>query len=1045
MNPLPTPGSLPCPVLTGTRFGNYEILERIGAGGMGEVYRAKDARLGREVAIKTISQVENFQSTDTARFEQEARSACMLNHPNIVTIYELGDVNGRHYIAMELVRGDTIRELLAAGPIPFRKTIEIAVQVADALAKAHEVGLVHRDLKPDNLMVSTDGVVKILDFGLAKLFAGGRKEASDASTRVGPLTQPGTLLGTVGYMSPEQMTGDTADFRADQFSFGSVLYEMVTGRPAFAAKSHVEKMAAILHDEPPRSDWIMSQAPAPFFWIMERCLAKDPKKRYASTADLARDLATIRDRLADAPAQQTECRCNSLPVSRTSIVGREHELAALRKLLSREDVRLITLTGPGGIGKTRLALQVAGEVADEFPSGVCFVPLSAISERALISSAILQAMGLRETGNQPQDGLTGYVGALASPMLLVLDSFEHLIHAGPMIAQLLTLSSKLKVVVTSQAPLHIYGEREFPVPPLGLPDSESVPPVDVLSGFPAVALFVERVVAVKPEFKLRKENMAAVAGICNRLDGLPLAIELAAARMKLLSPTAMLARLESSLNLLTGGARDLPMRQRTLRATVDWSYALLNAPEQALFRRLSVFVRGCPLEAAEAVCDTRGDLGVDVLDGVASLVDKSLLQQVELENEPRFHMLSTIREYATERLKENAPEMAAARRAHAAYYVVFAEEGAEEVATSPAWLNRFEAEHDNLRRALDYLIEAEEADWGLRLGIALFRFWETREYLTEGRERIVRLLQLNGATTDSKLRSRLLFDAAVLAGEQGDYASAQRCFQENLDRCIEHGDDVGIAVALNALGINARDQGDLSVASLLFEGCVKKWKELGRPGDVARTLSNLANVVKLQGDYARATSLYDECRDIFQNLSNDSSVAWTLNYQGELARETGDFSAASALYEKSLATFDRLQDGWGIANTQCDSGSLSRDQGDYAEADNLYSESIKTFQNLGHKRGVAKVLECLAASFAAQQKAENSLRLAGSAAALRQGLGAPLSPTEQLRLEKVLNGPRQALGNAASLAAWMEGWAMPVEETVREAFGPDAAEGGKAK
>lgn len=1044
MSSSPTPGSMPFPVLPGTRFGNYEIVERIGAGGMGEVYRAKDSRLGREVAIKTISLIGNFPSTNTARFEQEARSACMLNHPNIVTIYELGDVNGRQYIAMELVRGDTIRELLAAGPIPFRKTIDIAAQVADALAKAHEVGLVHRDLKPDNLIVSADGVVKILDFGLAKLFAAGRVEPSDVSTRVGPLTEPGTLLGTIGYMSPEQMTDGAVDFRSDQFSFGTVLYEMVTGRPAFAARSHGEKMAAILRDEPPRFDAKLNQVPAPFFWIVERCLAKDPKGRYASTRDLARDLATIRDHLAGAPVRQAECRCSNLPVSRTAIVGREHESAALRKLLSRENVRLVTLTGPGGIGKTRLALQVAADVADQFPDGVCFVALSAISDCALIPSAISQAMGLRETGSQPQDMLTEHMGALAGPMLLLLDSFEHLVSAGSMIAQLLTLSSKLKVVVTSQAPLHIYGEHEFPVPALGLPDAKSVPAADVLSGFPAVALFVERVRAVKPEFELRRDNADAVAGICNRLDGLPLAIELAAARMKLLSPSAMLARLESSLNLLTGGARDLPVRQQTLRGTVDWSYALLNASEQRLFRRLSVFARGCTLDGVEAVCDTKGDVGIDVLDGMASLVDKSLVQQIEQENEPRFHMLSTIREYAAERLFENASEATAARRAHAAYYLVLAEEGAEDVAANPAWLNRFEVEHANMGSALDYLVDADDADWGFRLGAALFRFWETREYLAEGRERITRLLKLNGGEAHLKLRSRLLFDVAVLAGEQGDYRSAQKWFQESLDDCIELHDDCGVAVALNALGINARDQGDISVACLLIEQCAEKWKDLGRSAEVARTLSNLANVVKLQGDYARATSLYDECLGIFQKLGDNCGVAWTLNYQGDLAKETGNFSAARAHYEKSLAKFRQLRDGWGIASALCDSASLRRDQGEYAEADKLYGESIKMFQDLGHQRGVAKVLESLAISAAVQRKAEQSLRLAGTAAALRHGLGAPLSPAEQLRLEEVLSGSRRVLGSAASLTTWMEGWAMPVEQTIREALSLDATANGRA-
>jgi serine/threonine protein kinase len=417
MNPPETPSSVPSTLSPGTRFGSYEILERLGAGGMGEVYRAKDTRLEREVAIKTLSLERCSQPEALSRFEQEARSACALNHPNIVTIYELGHVNGTRYISMELVIGETVRELLASGPIPFRKAVAIAAQIADALAKVHAIGIVHRDLKPQNLMVSGDATAKILDFGVAKLLGVSPTRDSDASTT---LTEQGTVLGTVGYMSPEQATDGEVDFRSDQFSFGSVLYEMVTGFPAFQKKTYAETTAAILRDEPERLGSRMLQAPPPFLWIVERCLAKDPKERYASTQDLARDLAAVRDRLAEASTRRSESRPNNLPVQRTAFIGREYEATALRQLLSRVDVQLVTLTGPGGIGKTRLALQVAAEAFSEFPGGVCFVPLSAVSDPGLIPSTIGQALGVRETGNQsPQESLKEYVSSLGRPMLLL--------------------------------------------------------------------------------------------------------------------------------------------------------------------------------------------------------------------------------------------------------------------------------------------------------------------------------------------------------------------------------------------------------------------------------------------------------------------------------------------------------------------------------------------------------------------------------------------------------------------------------------------------
>jgi predicted ATPase/serine/threonine protein kinase len=1000
--------------LIGTTVSHYRIMEKLGGGGMGVVYKARDTQLGRFVALKFLPDDVAHDAQALSRFQREAEAASALNHPSIVTIYELGHANGTRYIAMELVEGETVRSLLASGPIPFRKSVAIAAQIADGLAKAHEIGLIHRDLKPENLMISRDGTAKVLDFGLAKLIKPDRGR-SDSSTT---LTEHGTVVGTVGYMSPEQATGSELDFRSDQFSFGSVLYEMAAGTPAFKKKTHVETTAAILRDEPERLGAKALQVPAPFIWIVERCLAKDPKQRYSSTRDLARDLAAVGDRLADAPARESEPRPNNLPVQRTAFIGRAREAADLHQLLQRPDVYLVTLTGPGGIGKTRLALQVAGEMADRFVGGVCFVGLSAIGERGLIASAIAQAVGVRETANKsPQESLMEYLGGLTQPMLLVLDNFEHLVAAAPVVAQMLTAGPKLKVVVTSQAPLHIYGEHEFPVPPLALPDPKSI---------------VERAQAVKHPFTLTKENAPAVAAICARLDGLPLAIELAAARIKLLSPSAMLARLESRLNLLTGGARDLPARQQTLRNTVEWSYGLLNSAEQTLFRRLSVFTGGCTLEAVEAVCDTKGDLGLDVLDGMASLVDKSLVQQVErVDKETRFMMLSTIREYALERLAESGDE-SATRRAHAAYYLVLAEEGAEEIAAQVEWLDRFDVEHENIRLAIDYLIKTGDAEWGMRLGAALFRFWETREHLSEGRDAIGRLLAMEGAAARPKLRARLLFAAAVLAGAQGDYRSARPLFEESLETCVELDDKRGVAVALNALAVNARDRGELTDASLLFERCVAIWKDLGDPTAIARALSNCASVMKLRGEYERAFSLYEECLTMFRQVGDAAGVAWTLNYLGDVAREKVDLVAARSYCEQSLSEFRRLQDSWGIASTLSDLASLSCDQGNNAEARRLYGESIELFKELGYKRGIARALECLAVSAAAQSHAEQSLHLAGAAAALRQQLGVPLLPGEQRRLEKALDFARRTLGNAAGLTAWMEGWAMPVEQAVHE-------------
>jgi predicted ATPase/DNA-binding winged helix-turn-helix (wHTH) protein len=709
---------------------------------------------------------------------------------------------------------------------------------------------------------------------------------------------------------------------------------------------------------------------------------------------------------------------HDLPIPRTSLIGREQQVLQAAELLLRQDVRLLSLTGAGGAGKTRLAIAVAEAIADRFTVGLQFVGLASITNPDLVVTALAEALDIQQIANRTVPQLIGDRLRNSGPFLLVLDNFEQVLPAAKVVAETLEACPALKILVTSRACLRIYGEQEFPVTPL--------------AQNPAVELFVQRAAAVWPGFAITAENVAAIREICSRLDGLPLAIELAAARTKVLSPSAMLDRLQSRLQLLTGGALDLPERQQTLRKTIDWSHGLLNEAERKLFRRLSVFVGGCTLEAAEAVCNTSRDLGVDLLEGLSSLVDKNLVQRVDrAEAETRFAMLETIREYALECLTDSG-ERNTAQRAHAAYCLVLAEEGNPELSSADraCWLAQCDVEIDNFRYALDWVFETRDLDWGLRLCVALFRFWDMREHLTEGRARLETILGLTG-TGHTKERGRVLHFLGAVATAQGDFPAAEHFLDHSLSLYEELGDQWGIAASLNALAITERDRGDYSSAESNFERSLACWRLLPDRSATARCLHNLANVVKIRGDYTRARSALREATEIFEELGDRSGAAWSINQQGDIAREQGDLTDARELYQQALSAFRETGDQWGSARSLTDLGYIDCEQGKHSTAHAAYREAMGIFADLGHRRGIARALEGCACLALARGHAVRAVRLAAAAAHLRRLISAPLPQAEQIKLDQTLLPAWESLTGPKGNSAWAEGSAMDLEKAVQ--------------
>jgi non-specific serine/threonine protein kinase len=1045
-------------------FGDYELLEEIGRGGQGVVYRARQKSLNRTVALKVIGLGQWASTPHLKRFRQEAEAAASLEHPQIVPIYEIGERDGSCYFSMKFVEGGQLDEVLKREPMSSRRAAELFMKIARTVQFAHERGILHRDIKPGNILLDKHGEPYLTDFGLARLI-------EQEST----VTNSFDVLGTPSYMPPEQAAGQAKELTpaADVYSLGAVFYQMLTGQAPFAGGTSYETIRLVMETEPKNPRLWNSRVDIDLATICLKSLEKDPQRRYPSALALAEDVERwlrrepIRARRSGIFTRgKKRLQRNNLPAQLSSFIGREAEITGIKQLLA--ETRLLTLTGAGGSGKSRLALQVATDLLAEYPDGIWLVELAPVSDPDLVTQLTAKALGIRE---QPRRLLLEtLVDRLRSKrLLLVLDNCEHLLGACATLAgALLKTCLNLRILATSREAIGITGENLFQVPSLATPEPDATMSLGSLCQFEAVRLFKDRAVAVQSRFALTDATAPAVAQICWRVEGIPLAIELAAARMSALSAAQIAERLRDSFELLSHGKRTAMPRHQTLRATIDWSYALLTDAERSLFQQLSVFAAGFDLEAAEEVCVGEGIEREHILDLLTQLVEKSLVLVREQTGTTRYRLLEPIRQYAQDRLRQSSA-LPVAQRRHVYYFQHLAQDAAEQLFGPDRLLavEELELEHANLLVALAWAAE-NEPESALKLSNALGWFWEFRGYLAQGRECFKRTIAQSPETL-VHLRGEAYVRSGRLACWQGEYEHAVALSEQGLRLCEQSGNRRWVGLALDNLGGIAAYRGELDRADTLLEQSLSIGKDLGDTDLLWRSLLDLGVVAMFRGNYDRARELvegavanvkqvgyeygmdlhtlgeiesalgniekavvyYEETLTTGRRFGLKRAVVGGLEGLGKVAFDQGDYARARAFYEEGLQVADELgQKSEFAISLAINLAELASEERKFEEARRLCIGSLRNSQEVSDKESITATLSVFAWLSFAEGKAERAAQLLGAVEHMRETLGIAFSPRQRARHERHVAAIRDSLDQEVFAAARARGKAMTIDQAV---------------